>query len=161
MHTVVSGRLNVVKGLKQTNKIVLGKNFYSSRNRIAQKLLRHGSQVNIPDNYGNTALHFAAELGVWDLLETILKACKDSNSPLYPMNHRGETPLDLCKSDSTMSKFRAWAEENGLHDIPVGITRRVLPAFSSEVEWPPGTEPGLDLVLSPPRSPDHFYTWRI
>jgi ankyrin repeat protein len=145
----------------ETNKIVLGKNFYSSRNRIAQKLLRHGSQVNIPDNYGNTALHFAAELGVWDLLETILKACKDSNSPLYPMNHRGETPLDLCKSDSTMSKFRAWAEENGLHDTPVGITRRVLPAFSSEVEWPPGTEPGLDLVLSPPRSPDHFYTWRI
>jgi ankyrin repeat protein len=131
----------------EANKFIHGEKFYPGRNRITQKLLRHRSLVNTPDNHGNTALHFAAELGVWSLLETILKACKDSNSPLYPMNYREETPLDLCKSESTVSKFRAWANVNGFNGLPVGIARRVLPASSSGVEWTAVTEPELDLVL--------------
>jgi ankyrin repeat protein len=131
----------------EINRAYSVEKFYAGRNRIAQTLLNSGSQVNIPDNDGNIALHLAAELGVWALLETILKACKYSNSPLYPMNHKGETPLDLCKSDSTISKFRAWSELNGFNDIPVGIGGRVLPALSSGVEWPPMAESELDLVL--------------
>jgi Ankyrin repeats (3 copies) len=131
----------------EINRAYSVEKFYAGRNRIAQTLLSYGSQANIPDSDGNTALHLAAELGVWVLLETILKACKCSNSRLYPMNHKGETPLDLCKSDSTISKFRAWSELNGFNDIPVGIGGRVLPALSSGVEWPPMAESELDLVL--------------
>jgi ankyrin repeat protein len=116
------------------------------RNRIAQRLLSHGCKVSIQDNDGNTALHLAARLGVWSLLETVLKGCKDSNSPIDPINHKEQTPLDLCNNNSTISRFRAWAKENGFNDLPVAIDRRALPALSSGLEWTPVTEPGLDLV---------------
>jgi ankyrin repeat protein len=86
---------------------------YPFKNRIAWRLLQNGTKVNIPDCLGNTALHLAAGLGIWSLLRSILEAYKISNSPIDPMNWLGDTPLDLCKSDSTISKFRAWAEENG------------------------------------------------
>jgi ankyrin repeat protein len=95
------------------------KTIYSTTNRIAQRFLSHGCQVNIPDHEGNTALHLAARLGKWSLLKTILQACKELNAPVDPRNHRGQTPLDICKIDSTTSKFRAWVKGSGLNDISV------------------------------------------
>jgi ankyrin repeat protein len=113
----------------------LDKSVDSRRNRVAQRLLSYGSQVNLQDNDGNTALHLAARLGAWSLLELILKACKDSSSPIDPVNHTGQTPLDLCNEISTLARFRAWIKGIGSSDLPVGRDGQVLEMInSSEVE---------------------------
>jgi ankyrin repeat protein len=113
----------------------LDKSVDSRRNRVAQRLLSYGREVNLQDNNGNTALHLAARLGAWSLVELILKAYKDSGSPIDPMNHTGQTPLDLCNKMSTLARFCAWIKENGFPDILDGRDGRVLEVInSSEVE---------------------------
>lgn len=44
-------------------------------NKIAKILLRHGSDVNLPDRTGSIPLHYAARHGDVELVEMILKVC--------------------------------------------------------------------------------------
>ena len=47
---------------------------------IVNLLLKNGAQVNLADNKGRTALHYASELGQDDTLEMLLNAGADPNA---------------------------------------------------------------------------------
>lgn len=56
-------------------------------------LLKAGSEVNLTDNKGRSALHYAAELGQDDTIEMLLAAGADPN---VAENNTGRTALHLA-----------------------------------------------------------------
>lgn len=66
-------------------------------------LIQFGALVNIGDPTGNTPLHFAAEFGgVPEVLEILIV---EGNADLNWRNKKGETPLDVCKSEEIHQKI--------------------------------------------------------
>ncbi|KAI8989343.1 hypothetical protein BDB01DRAFT_904073 [Pilobolus umbonatus] len=71
--------------------------------RCALLLIQFGALVNIPDPTGNTPLHFAAEFGgVIEVLEILVL---EGGADLSAKNKKGQTPLDLCKSDEIRKRL--------------------------------------------------------
>lgn len=60
---------------------------------IVNLLIKNGSQVNLTDNKGRTALHYAAELGQDDTLDLLLAAGADPN---VAEKETGRTALHLA-----------------------------------------------------------------
>ena len=59
----------------------------------AEALIGHGADVNIPDNYDNTALHLAVEKGSLRLVNLLI----DNNAKVNARDGNGETPFDTAE----------------------------------------------------------------
>ncbi len=59
-----------------------------------QRLISHGAQVNATDSNGNTALHYAANMGSILICKALLKDGADANA----QNHSFDTPLMVATS---------------------------------------------------------------
>ena len=85
-------------------------------------LLSAGADLNIANNYGNTAAMFLAERGFTDLIKTLAFAGAD----LTVRNDRGETALDILKYRYP-NKYKSWIKRNVMR-----ARQKILNAEDSE-----------------------------
>lgn len=59
------------------------------------ELLEKGADVNVQNRWGNTALHMAAEYGLYRVSKTLSSILLNAGADPYIKNVQGITPLDL------------------------------------------------------------------
>ena len=62
---------------------------------VVKRLIQAGGDINIQDEYGNTALHFASREGHVEVITTLLAAGADKT--IKDMD--GQTPHDVAKNE--------------------------------------------------------------
>ena len=74
---------------------------------IVRYLLSHGASINRTDDYGNTAIHYAAQFNQKDtsLIKLLLNHPSVTDSILNKQNNGGYTALDYAYANETKLKF--------------------------------------------------------
>jgi uncharacterized protein len=94
---------------------------------VAKTLIKHGADLHIPDNWGLTALHMAANKGALQVLKLLLAAGANPNLK----NKDAKTPLDISTVGAAQILRRHLARRKkaparSIHSLPVpgGIPSR-------------------------------------
>jgi len=80
--------------------------FYKAEPLIIDFLLQSGANVNLSDRFNVTPLHNAIEFEEIENIKMLLAAGADQNWK----NDKGQTPVDLARSDKVIKLFGAQAE---------------------------------------------------
>jgi len=104
---------------------------------LIRKLLSSGCRLDVTDKMGNTALHYAAELG----LPAVVGLLCLYNADVSAVNRRGETALDRARSGifrrDTLGGIRKWTRflECGsilMHHTDGSVSSGKSPASTSD-----------------------------
>ncbi len=88
-----------------------------------QKLIKNGADINEQDPYGGTALHFAADIGAVDIVETLIKNKADVNAK---NQNYGMTPLMVASSADRAHIMTKKAEQEKLLNDEAKIVKLLL-----------------------------------
>ena len=65
---------------------------------VLELISQKGADLNIPDNDGNTILHYLCEGAVWDFELDLIKWLVDSKGMRFIWNNEHNTPISLIKA---------------------------------------------------------------